>query len=84
MWYMLVSDFLKEICFLPMAVDPTIFRHTENGVIIGLHVDDFMITGEDEVGIRKVNKQLKGRFEMKDLREAESILGIRIRRHRGS
>lgn len=28
-----------------MAVDPTIFRHTELGVIIGVHVDDFMITG---------------------------------------
>jgi hypothetical protein len=83
MWYLLVSDFLKEIGFSPMAVDPTIFRHTESGVIIGVHVDDFMITGEDEAAIGKVKKQLKGRFEMKDLGEAENILGIRIRRHNG-
>ena len=81
MWYLLVSDFLKEIGFSPMAVDPTVFRHKESGVIIGVHVDDFMITGEDEVAIEKVKEQLKGRFEMKDLGEAESILGIRIRRH---
>ena len=81
MWYLLVSDFLKEIGFSPMAVDPTIFRHTGSGVIIGVHVDDFMITGEDENAIRKVKKQLHKRFEMKDLGEAENILGIRIRRH---
>jgi hypothetical protein len=48
-----------------------------------VHVDDFMITGEDEAAIGKVKEQLKGRFEMKDLGEAENILGIRIRRHKG-
>jgi hypothetical protein len=83
MWYLLVSDFLKKIGFSPMAVDPTVFRHTESGVIIGVHVDDFMLTGEDDVAIEKVKEQLKGRFEMKDLGEAESILGIQIRRHEG-
>jgi hypothetical protein len=83
MWYLLVSDFLKQIGFSPMAVDPTIFRHTESGVIIGVHVDDFMITGKDEAAIREVKEQLKRRFEMKDLGEAENILGIRIRRHKG-
>ena len=66
-----------------MAVDLTVFRHRESGVIIRVHVDDFMLTGEDEVAIEKVKEQLKGRFEMKDLGEAESILGIRIRRHEG-
>ena len=83
MWYLLVSDFLKEIGFSPMAVDPTIFRHTGSGVIIGVHVDDFMITGEDENAINKVKKQLHKRFEMKDLGEAENILGIRIQRQSG-
>ena len=83
MWYLLVSDYLKEIGFSPMAVDPTIFRHTKSGVIIGVHVDDFMITGADEVAIGKVKEKLKGRFEMKDLGEAENILGIRIQRYKG-
>lgn len=39
-----------------------------------------MLTGEDEVGIENVKEQLKARFEMKNLGEAESILGIQIRR----
>jgi hypothetical protein len=33
--------------------------------------------------IRKVQKQLHKRFEMKDLGEAENILGIRIQRQSG-
>ena len=80
MWYLLLSDFLKEIGFSPMAVDPTIFKHSKSGVVIGLHVDDLILTGADEDAIEEVKKQLKSRFEMKDLNEAESILGIRIRR----
>jgi hypothetical protein len=83
MWYLLVSDYLKEIGFSPMAVDPTIFRHAASGVIIGVHVDDFMITGEDGVAIEEIKEKLKGRFEMKDLGEAESLLGIRIQRDQG-
>jgi hypothetical protein len=47
-------------------------------VIIGVHVDDFIIIGGDEVAIEKVKEKLKGRFEMKELREVENILGIRI------
>ncbi|KAM4067735.1 reverse transcriptase (RNA-dependent DNA polymerase) [Hirsutella rhossiliensis] len=66
-----------------MTVDPTIFRHTESEVIIGVHVDDFMITGGNEDAIERVKEKLKGRFEMKDLGEAENILGIRIQRHKG-
>ncbi|KAM4064118.1 reverse transcriptase (RNA-dependent DNA polymerase) [Hirsutella rhossiliensis] len=79
----ILKRYLKEIGFSPMTVDPTIFRHTESGVIIGVHVDDFMITGGNEVAIERVKEKLKGRFEMKDLGEAENILGIRIQRHKG-
>ncbi|KAM4066718.1 reverse transcriptase (RNA-dependent DNA polymerase) [Hirsutella rhossiliensis] len=39
--------------------------------------------GGDEVAIERVKEKLKGRFEMKDLGEAENILGIRIQRHKG-
>ncbi|KAM4067742.1 reverse transcriptase (RNA-dependent DNA polymerase) [Hirsutella rhossiliensis] len=79
----ILKKYLKEIGFSPMTVDPTIFRHTESEVIIGVHVDDFMITGGNEDAIERVKEKLKGRFEMKDLGEAENILGIRIQRHKG-
>jgi hypothetical protein len=53
MWYLLVSDFLKEIGFSQMAVDPTVFRHRESGVIIGVHVDDFMITEKMRLPLKR-------------------------------
>jgi hypothetical protein len=78
MWYLLVLGYLKETGFSLIVVDLTIFRHIELAVIIGVHVDDFIIIRGDEAAIEKVKEKLKGRFEMKDLREVENILGIRI------
>jgi hypothetical protein len=78
MWYLLVLGYLKETGFSLILVEPTIFRHIGLAVIIGAHVDDFIIIGGDEVAIEKVKEKLKGRFEMKDLREVENILEIRI------
>jgi len=40
--------------------------------------------GEDEVEIRKVKEQLKGRFEMKDLGEAEIFSGFESEDIKGS
>ncbi|KID83233.1 retrotransposon like protein [Metarhizium guizhouense ARSEF 977] len=74
---------LKQAARMCGSDDITIFRHTDSGVIIGVHVDDFIITGGDEMAIEKVKEKLKGRFEMKDLGEAENILGIRIQRYKG-
>jgi len=52
--------FLKKIGFSPMAVDPTIFRHTESGVIIGVHVDDFMIREKMKLRLERSKNSLKG------------------------
>ena len=71
-----MSDFLKEIGFLLIAVDPTIFRQTKLGVIIKVHVDDFMIIRGNKAAIEKVKGQLKRRFKIKDLVEAKNILRI--------
>ena len=40
-----------------------------------------LLTRADEAAIDKVKDQLKGRFEMKDLGEADHLLGIRIQRY---
>jgi hypothetical protein len=53
----------------------------KTGVILGAHVDDMLLTGADEAAIDKAKGQLKGRFEMKDLGEADHLLGIRIQRY---
>jgi hypothetical protein len=81
LWYLLLTRFLESIGFKAIPWDDTIFVNEKTGVIIGVHVDDMLLTGADEAEISKVKKLLKGRFDMKDLGEADYLLGIRIQRY---
>ena len=51
-----------------------------NGVIICLYVDDMLIFGTDLDQVNKTKSFLSSSFEMKDMGEAEVILGIRIKK----
>ena len=60
------------------------FDNSGNGVIIFLYVDDMLIFGTDQDQVDEAKKFLSSSFDMKDLGEAEVILGIRIKRgHNG-
>nr|GEX22474.1 zinc finger, CCHC-type [Tanacetum cinerariifolium] len=50
------------------------------GVIICLYVDDMLIFGTDQNQVDKTKKFLSSRFSMKDMGEADVILGIKIKR----
>nr|GFB13720.1 zinc finger, CCHC-type [Tanacetum cinerariifolium] len=56
------------------------FDDSGNGVIICLYVDDMLIFGTDQDQVDKTKEFLSSKFDMKDLGEAEVILGIRIKR----
>ncbi|KAJ0712899.1 putative RNA-directed DNA polymerase [Helianthus annuus] len=56
------------------------FDDSRKGVIICLYVDDMLIFGTDQDQVDKTKKFLSSCFDMKDLGEAEVILGIRIKR----
>lgn len=49
-------------------------------IFLILYVDDILIAGNDEKKINYVKNALKGRFDMKDLGEPKSFLGINIQR----
>nr|GEV43987.1 zinc finger, CCHC-type [Tanacetum cinerariifolium] len=49
-------------------------------VIICLYVDDMLIFGTDQNQVDKTKKFLSSRFSMKDMGEADVILGIKIKR----
>lgn len=46
--------------------------------ILLLHVDDMIITGDDNVEITRLQDALSLRFEMKSLGEASCFLGLRL------
>ena len=75
LWYILLKKFLEEMGFKAIPWDDTIFINEKTGVIIRAHVDDMLLTG-DEDAIKQVKEQVRGRFEMKDLGEANYLLGI--------
>nr|KAJ0185871.1 hypothetical protein LSAT_V11C900489030 [Lactuca sativa] len=49
------------------------------GIVICLNVDDMLIFGTDQDEVDKTMKFLSSSFDMKDIGEAEVILGIRIK-----
>jgi len=55
----------------------------EYGVIVCLYVDDMLIFGMNMKGICETKKYLSSMFQMKDLNEVVTILGIKIKRHNG-
>nr|GEW24322.1 zinc finger, CCHC-type [Tanacetum cinerariifolium] len=56
------------------------FDDSGKGVIICLYVDDMLIFGTDQNQVDKTKKFLSSRFSMKDMGEADVILGINIKR----
>ncbi|GJR29105.1 zinc finger, CCHC-type containing protein [Tanacetum coccineum] len=56
------------------------FDNSGKGVIICLYVDDMLIFGTDQNQVDKTKKFLSSRFSMKDMGEADVILGIKIKR----
>ncbi|GKE57267.1 zinc finger, CCHC-type containing protein [Tanacetum coccineum] len=55
------------------------FDKSGKGVIICLNVDDMLIFGIDQVQVDLTKEFLSSRFSMKDMGEADVILGIRIK-----
>ncbi|GJW68578.1 zinc finger, CCHC-type containing protein [Tanacetum coccineum] len=55
------------------------FDEFGKGVIICLNVDDMLIFGTDQVQVDLTKEFLSSRFSMKDMGEANVILGIRIK-----
>ncbi|GJW89612.1 zinc finger, CCHC-type containing protein [Tanacetum coccineum] len=55
-------------------------RFSGKGVIICLYVDDMLIFGTDQNQVDKTRKILSSKFSMKDMGEADVILGIKIKR----
>nr|GEU32814.1 zinc finger, CCHC-type [Tanacetum cinerariifolium] len=56
------------------------FDDSSKGVIICLYVDDILIFGTDQNQVDKTKKFLSSRFSIKDMGEADVILGIKIKR----
>ncbi|PKU77855.1 Retrovirus-related Pol polyprotein from transposon TNT 1-94 [Dendrobium catenatum] len=84
-WYNTFTSFLISIGFLQSLSDPSLFKFHNDQIAIYLlvYVDDILITGNNTDALNNVIQKLNSRFSMKLLGEANSFLGIHIKKGDG-
>nr|GEV63886.1 zinc finger, CCHC-type [Tanacetum cinerariifolium] len=82
-WHQKFDEVVLSSGFLLNQSDKCVYSKFDDsgkGVIICLYVDDMLIFGTDQNKVDKTKKFLSSRFSMKDMGEADVILGIKIKR----
>nr|GEV50095.1 zinc finger, CCHC-type [Tanacetum cinerariifolium] len=82
-WHQKFDEVVLSSGFLLNQSDKCIYSKFDSsgeGVIICLYVDDMLIFGTDRNQVDKTKKFLSSKFSMKDMGEADIILGIKIKR----
>lgn len=57
---------------------------SESTLYLAVYVDDMLIVSPDMSAVSSVKDALSSRFEMKDLGEVDTVLGMRVRRNIGA
>nr|GEV15275.1 zinc finger, CCHC-type [Tanacetum cinerariifolium] len=81
-WHQKFDKVVMSSGFLLNQSDKCVYRKFHDSgksVIICLCVDDMLIMGTDQNQVNKTKKFLSSRFSMKDMEEADVILGIKIK-----
>ena len=83
-WYKKIDSALSELGLRPTTSDSCVYVLHEASTIVYilLYVDDLLVISNDLRRLKSIKAELSKRFEMKDLGEAQFILGIQIQRDR--
>ena len=84
-WQSTLFTKLCENKYIQSKKEPCIFYKLQNSktTIIGVYVDDLLITGDDQAEMNSISDQLGKSFQMKHLGEADKFLGMEITRRNG-
>jgi len=78
-WNSTLDTHLKGMGYVQSNNDPCIYTSTEGELsIIGVYVDDFVITGESSEKIEEIKVALSQKFDVKDLGELHYFLGVQV------
>ena len=77
-WNNALDGYLKSINLEQSNADPCIYTGPE-GVIVAVYVDDILIATETEEMMIKMKRSLSQKFEVKDLGELTSFLGVQVK-----
>ncbi|KAJ9537718.1 hypothetical protein OSB04_030451 [Centaurea solstitialis] len=79
-WYTKLDNTLKTLGFKKCALEQAVYTRTtkESTLLIGVYVDDLIVTGSSNKEIETFKDQMKKKFEMSDLGLLAYYLGIEV------
>ena len=78
MWNQCFVNYLKSLGFNQCSGDQCVLKKDE--MIVGLHVDDFIVLYDDEGTLRHFITSITSKFDVKDLGELNYFLNVKIER----
>ena len=84
-WYLKLHNCLVSLGFKRSTYEQAIYLKFLDRIhlIIGVYVDDLLVTGEKDSDISKFKEQMKHYFEMSNLGQLSSYLGIKVSQEGG-
>ena len=84
-WNTCLDKSLKNLGFMKCTQEQAVYIRGEIGanIIIGVYVDDLIVTGEDAETIADFKKKMFGEFDMSDLGMLHYYLGIEVAQEKG-
>ncbi|KAL8148001.1 hypothetical protein AgCh_005364 [Apium graveolens] len=84
-WYAKLNRCLEKLCFKRCAYEHAVYVKKEGNrvLIIGVYVDDLLITGTDIKLIEEFKEQMNHNFEMSDMGLLSYYLGIEVKQGEG-
>ncbi|KAD4586296.1 hypothetical protein E3N88_23897 [Mikania micrantha] len=84
-WNARLDKVLKEIGFDKCAQEPAVYKSNKAGtqLIVGVYVDDLIVTGTSEKRIQEFKERMMKVFDMSDLGHLSYYLGIEVTQKQG-
>jgi len=83
-WNVRLDRSLKKLKFRKCASEQAVYTRGvgKSAIILGVYVDDLIVTGEDPAEIKEFKEQMTKEFEMSDLGLLSYYLGIEVGQYR--
>jgi hypothetical protein len=84
-WNSKLDDTLKQMDFVQSEREHAMYRrsHDDDILLVGVYVDDLVITGSSLAAVEEFKEEMKRRFLMSDLRLLSFYLGFEVRQDAG-
>lgn len=80
-WYAKLNSCLESLGFMRCPYEHAVYtkRVDEESLIVGVYVDDLLVTGTNVSLITSFKKQMSGKFDMSDMGKLSYYLGIEVK-----